>query len=101
MNQVKEKNLTNSNLSANRPSPGLTLESLSFKNFPKNIQSSKRQFIHQKQIQPKTQTKDFNKNNLNKYTKSIKNDELQKNIANYELFFEKVLYYFNKLAYFE
>ena len=89
MNQVKEKNLTNSNLSANRPSPGLTLESLSFKNFPKNIQSSKRQFIHQKQIQPKTQTKDFNKNNLNKYTKSIKNDELQKNIANYELFFEK------------
>ena len=89
MNQVKEKNLTNSNLSANRPSPGLTLESLSFKNFPKNIQSSKRQFIHQKQIQPKTQSKDFNKNNLNKYTKSIKNDELQKNIANYELFFEK------------
>ena len=87
MNQVKEKNLTNSNLSANRPSPGLTLESLSFKNFPKNIQSSKRQFIHQKQIQPK-QSKDFNKN-LNKYTKSIKNDELQKNIANYELFFEK------------
>ena len=86
MNQVKEKNLTNSNLSANRPSPGLTLESLSFKNFPKNIQS-KRQFIHQKQLQPKQQTKE-NKN-LNKYTKSIKNDELQKNIANYELFFEK------------
>ena len=86
MNQVKEKNLTNSNLSANRPSPGLTLESLSFKNFPKNIQSSKRQFIHQKQIQPKQQS---NNKNLNKYTKSIKNDELQKNIANYELFFEK------------
>ena len=56
MNQVKEKNLTNSNLSANRPSPGLTLESLSFKNFPKNIQS-KRQFIHQKQLQPNNKRK--------------------------------------------
>ena len=34
---MKEKSVSNSSLGGSRPSPGLTLASLSFKNFPKQI----------------------------------------------------------------
>ena len=39
---MKEKSISNSSLGGSRPSPGLTLESLSFKNFPRQIQDSKK-----------------------------------------------------------
>ena len=34
--------MTNSSLGSNRPNPGLTLESLSFKNFPRHFYNIKK-----------------------------------------------------------
>ena len=90
MYQKKEKSVSSSSLGGSRPSPGLTLESLSFKNFPKQIQNSKRQMkIPIKESKNQTYKDKSNAGNLYKYSRGIKDEELQRNLANYELFFEK------------
>ena len=68
-------NSTTSSKRSARPSPGLTLDNLNFKNLPKTLK--------QRPQQPKE------KSNLVKYSKISKDEELQRNLANYELFFEK------------
>ena len=90
MYQMKEKSVSTSSLGGSRPSPGLTLESLSFKNFPKQIQNSKRQMkAPMKDFKNQTYKDKSNAGNLYKYSRGIKDEELQRNLANYELFFEK------------
>lgn len=64
-----------------RPSPGLTLENLNFKNLPKTF----------KQKPTKSFKDNYNNGNVVKYSKISKDEELQRNLANYELFFEKNL----------
>ena len=87
---MKEKSVSTSSLGGSRPSPGLTLESLSFKNFPKQIQNSKRQMkAPVKDFKNQTYKDKSNAGNLYKYSRGIKDEELQRNLANYELFFEK------------
>ena len=86
---MKEKSLTNSSLGSNRPNPGLTLESLSFKNFPRHFYNIKKN-KHIPFKENKTQYQDKSQaGNLYKYSRGIKDENLQKNLANYELFFEK------------
>ena len=90
MYQKKEKSVSSSSLGGSRPSPGLTLESLSFKNFPKQIQNSKKQMkAPVKEFKSQTYKDKSNAGNLYKYSRGIKDEELQRNLANYELFFEK------------
>ena len=86
---MKEKSITNSSLGSNRPNPGLTLESLSFKNIPRHLyQIKKNKKIPFKEN--KTQYQDKSQaGNLYKYSRGVKDENLQKNLANYELFFEK------------
>ncbi len=87
---MKEKSVSTSSLGGSRPSPGLTLESLSFKNFPKQIQNSKKQMkAPVKEFKSQTYKDKSNAGNLYKYSRGIKDEELQRNLANYELFFEK------------
>ena len=85
---MKEKSVSNSSLGGSRPSPGLTLESLSFKNFPKQI-PKKQQKIPMKENRSQPYQDKSNANNLYKYSRGVKDEELQRNLANYELFFEK------------
>ena len=85
---MKEKSISNSSLGGSRPSPGLTLESLSFKNFPKQI-PKKQQKIPMKEYRSQPYQDKNNANNLYKYSRGVKDEELQRNLANYELFFEK------------
>ena len=85
---MKEKSVSNSSLGGSRPSPGLTLASLSFKNFPKQI-PKKQQKIPMKEYRSQPYQDKSNANNLYKYSRGIKDEELQRNLANYELFFEK------------
>ena len=84
---MKEKSVSNSSLGGSRPSPGLTLESLSFKNFPKQI-PKKQQKIPMKENRSQPYQDKSNANNLYKYSRGVKDEELQRNLANYELFFE-------------
>ena len=65
-----------------RPSPGLTLESLNFKHLNKVPKTQNRSNQY-------SSNKDRTGNNIVKYSKIAKDEELQKNLANYELFFEK------------
>ena len=85
---MKEKSVSNSSLGGSRPSPGLTLASLSFKNFPKQI-PKKQQKIPMKEYRSQPYQDKSNANNLYKYSRGVKDEELQRNLANYELFFEK------------
>ena len=75
MEMYQGNNSTTSSKRSARPSPGLTLDNLNFKNLPKTLK--------QRPQQPKE------KSNLVKYSKISKDEELQRNLANYELFFEK------------
>lgn len=79
--EMNQGSTSSSRQGASRPSPGLTLESLSFKNFPINFKQKP-----QKGYVTKDKT---HGGNLVKYSKIKNDDELQRNITNYELFFEK------------
>lgn len=76
---------TSSRQGSSRPSPGLTLESLSFKNFG---MSFKNKMTQPKMSQTKTRTQKLG-NPQGKYTKMCQDEELQRNLANYELYFER------------
>ena len=63
-----------------RPSPGLTLDGLNFKNLNKIPKAQN--YPNQNKVKPIG-------DNIVKYSKIAKDEELQKHLANYELFFEK------------
>ena len=66
-----------------RPSPGLTLEGLSFKNFGVSYKPKKIVQMNQNKLSSSK------RNDPIKYTKITKNEEMKKNLANYELYFER------------